>query len=434
MAAPRPVPVDLDRFDFRFKYSDSNIDSIPIVRFLYDIPEVRSAPHRLPEHYDYRAWRVHLEERYGIQQSTQLLITASRFVAADVADIFYDLLGDIQSGHAAMSEDGGRWHKTIAFNGPPPQPRERGPRRPRNRGEPDPPQPGAASAEPSESSSDGSAISKVKSLVSSAGSSVKSGLSNTSSMIGSLFGSQSSSSGDDDDEEGESDIRDEIMDDIPEEGGDPIFDRAGVSMNINDNTWAQVCRFFNCDIGAKQVTIPGLHLSPKDYQMYAIYFLLHQPLGGNHAAIIADDIGFAKTGITLVTIFLYSRIQLVAAEMEYERRHRISDGKRRHLRHPKKGGVCPSQDRLGFRCPCSDPGGLASRIARHFDPNPCIIVCSPNLIQQWEAEAAKWYDFNVPDDEVIHIYIAFIIFENTTPLPQHSGDRPNDRRHRDCTI
>ncbi|KAI0011240.1 hypothetical protein F4779DRAFT_637411 [Xylariaceae sp. FL0662B] len=176
---------------------------------------------------------------------------------------------------------------------------------------------------------------------------------------------------------------------------DIIWDKLGLmdEGGIDDDTWEEVCRFFNCSTTVERINVPGINPSIEGYQMHAIWLMLTQVTRQKASLMLGDAMGFGKTGMSLTVAVLFRVLHRLYDDVVKEWEGEIPQRQRKHL--PSEGqlidAVCPSQGSLTLQCPCVRPG-LAYQIIDALPSAPTVIICPPDLIKNWMSEFNKWVD------------------------------------------
>ncbi|KAH9907547.1 hypothetical protein F4778DRAFT_799851 [Xylariomycetidae sp. FL2044] len=170
--------------------------------------------------------------------------------------------------------------------------------------------------------------------------------------------------------------------------------------HVHESVWERVCRFFRCDTDTRELKIDGLKLKLKDYQLLVIWSILTQvPVRKSNSFMLGDGPGLGKTAMSLSTMTIFARLHIRqrAIEAEWDDKDRTLGRKvaRAHLPRNKQraGDQCPSQPPNDVVCPCVE-GSDSRLIVEQLASLPSIVVASPEVLAEWEEEAAKWLDFN----------------------------------------
>ncbi|KAI1325697.1 hypothetical protein F5Y16DRAFT_257331 [Xylariaceae sp. FL0255] len=145
----------------------------------------------------------------------------------------------------------------------------------------------------------------------------------------------------------------------------------------DDKLWAECCEFFDHDtrhVSSKDKShmhrFPHTALELKPFQLYAVYWILSQPLRGIFGALLADEPGLGKSYVVL---------GLIAT------RAAILDSKRHMDEHPAEhsgdGAMCPEPYRFGTRCPCL--GGAAAEMLPYVREGSPVIISPPSIMDEW---------------------------------------------------
>jgi hypothetical protein len=178
-----------------------------------------------------------------------------------------------------------------------------------------------------------------------------------------------------------------------EDEADPIMRQLGFDFaGVENETWAEVCRFFNCDPDAEKIKVQGINLEIQPHQALAIWRALSQvAFSGIPSFMIADDVGFGKTGVSLCVTVIFHLIHEVYKEVQAEWK---TPPKRRpkHLAQDEDNddAICPTQGKR-VQCPCSKKS-LARGLVNELPDFPTLIVAPPQLIPSWLGESRKWID------------------------------------------
>ncbi|CAJ2505024.1 Uu.00g124180.m01.CDS01 [Anthostomella pinea] len=172
---------------------------------------------------------------------------------------------------------------------------------------------------------------------------------------------------------------------------DSVLQQMNLDYNtVDDDTWREVCKFFNCAPEAEKVKLDGILLSLEPYQMYAVYLTLRQVTRKIASFMIGDDVGFDKTGMSICVLILFRIIHVKYEEVlgEWDTKRTLHPVvAREHLGKGRQGKdvACPSQRPRGILCPCV-VSGPSHQIAMTLPSLPSIVVCPPDLLPNWVSE------------------------------------------------
>jgi len=171
-----------------------------------------------------------------------------------------------------------------------------------------------------------------------------------------------------------------------------------IDFDEDENLWAEICRFFRCDIDAQIIQVPGILLALRPYQAYAVWRILTQFTRGYASYMNSDDVGLGKTGVTLCVIAIFHQLHGHWRAAQRERQRAVELGVERiflpaHLPRDELQGdddVCPTQ-RGRLQCPCKKDT-VARQVVELLADRPTLIVVPPELVGNWVSEAEKWID------------------------------------------
>ncbi|KAI1268056.1 hypothetical protein F5Y18DRAFT_442451 [Xylariaceae sp. FL1019] len=157
---------------------------------------------------------------------------------------------------------------------------------------------------------------------------------------------------------------------------------------MDEDVWKATCRLFNCDINVTEHKIDGIRVKLYAWQMYAIYKTLAQITTGNASFMIGDDVGFGKTGMSLVVGAIFY--------MAHQSRNEVSSrSTRKHCSESDpEEKKCPSRKPGTIQCYC-EKGGLIRQLADKIRPYPPIIMTPPSLAGHW----VEQFEFFIDKDD-----------------------------------
>ncbi|KAI0452971.1 hypothetical protein F5B21DRAFT_526366 [Xylaria acuta] len=160
---------------------------------------------------------------------------------------------------------------------------------------------------------------------------------------------------------------------------------------VDDQTWADVCRFFSCERDATGIRVEGIQVAIEPYQALAIYKALIQSATIHGSFIIGDDVGLGKTGMALCLATILFLLHQVHTEVVNERKNPPKTGAKHLAYRGSLGLACPSRRDGKLQCPC-ERGSVAEDIVRNTQDFPTLIITLPGLIPTFVGEAEKWID------------------------------------------
>jgi len=166
------------------------------------------------------------------------------------------------------------------------------------------------------------------------------------------------------------------------------FDGFLPNPEYEDDTWPQVCRFFNCDEAATSARVPRLQYPLEGYQLHTVWRAIRQIARlGLASYMIADESGLGKTVMALAIAAIFADAKRTYREVQAEwntqlqTNHLPPDQRRVH--------ICPTQSTRSLLCPCVI-GGLTHQLVNRVPDFPTIVCVPPELVHHWVAETVKW--------------------------------------------
>ncbi|KAI3320265.1 hypothetical protein HD806DRAFT_547453 [Xylariaceae sp. AK1471] len=178
-----------------------------------------------------------------------------------------------------------------------------------------------------------------------------------------------------------------------EEHSDPIMRQLGFDFaKVDDEIWDEVCALFSCEREVEKIKVQGINVEIQPYQALAIWKALGQVVNtGIPSFMIADDVGFGKTGVALCVTVIFHIIHRSYKEAQSEWKT-LSPRNPKHL--PKENqqldDICPTQ-KGRVQCPCKHDS-FTRHIVGRLPDFPTLIVAPPQLIPSWLGESRKWID------------------------------------------
>jgi SNF2 family DNA or RNA helicase len=168
---------------------------------------------------------------------------------------------------------------------------------------------------------------------------------------------------------------------------------------FDQTKWEECCKFFRADATQRdpdtKISIKGIKRGILPYQLYAVYWMLHQERSPAGGGFLSDEQGLGKTTEALL-LCIVNRMLL---EAKLEVRRAVKDSNHpSHLKHLKSDdqlpdAQCPSEEigdfQFAIACPCAKSSPSYSMAPKY---GPSLVICPAMLVTVWRDEFKQIID------------------------------------------